>query len=206
MKTLPILVLPIIVVIAAGCQNSSKHSGSMTAGQTDNEVTLRATSNDGNVAVDSDGKQARLHRTPENSSGAAIDSTGQSDRGEGFRSSDNDTAASTRVSSGSTANTVAVDNTARNSRDRTDPTLTPEDQGSSASDIDLTRKIRRAVVQSGELSTYAKNIKIITVNGKVTLRGPVNSQEEKNTIESLAQNAAAGAVVDNQLEVKTTNQ
>jgi osmotically-inducible protein OsmY len=98
-----------------------------------------------------------------------------------------------------------ADNTGKNARDRNDQSLTPGDQGNSDSDIDLTRRIRRAIVQKEGLSTNAKNIKIITVNGKTTLRGPVNSQEEKNTISTLAQGVAGGPV-DNQLEVKTTNQ
>jgi osmotically-inducible protein OsmY len=50
----------------------------------------------------------------------------------------------------------------------------------------------------------AKNIKIITAGGLVTLRGPVNSAEEKTKIEQVAKSAAGPAKVDNQLEVKTT--
>jgi len=51
------------------------------------------------------------------------------------------------------------------------------------------------------LSTDAKNIKVITVNGVVTLRGPVNTPKEKSTIEAKAQNIAGANNVDNQLEV-----
>src|ERR1041385_8893131 len=66
------------------------------------------------------------------------------------------------------------DNTAVNARDRDDNTLTPGDQGTSEADREVTRNIRRALMKNDQLSTTAKNIKIITVNGKVTLRGPVN--------------------------------
>lgn len=102
--------------------------------------------------------------------------------------------------------TNAVDNTARNVRDRVDTALTPTDQGGSPADRQLTANIRQAVEKDSSLSTEAKNIKIITVNGKVTLRGPVNSASEKKTIEGIAQNLAGTTTVDDQLEVKATNQ
>src|SRR4051812_38352693 len=66
-----------------------------------------------------------------------------------------------------------VDNSGINKRDRSEEALTSGDQGNSREDIDLTRRIRRALTQNDQLSTAAKNIKIITANGKVTLRGPV---------------------------------
>lgn len=98
-----------------------------------------------------------------------------------------------------------VDNTARNIRDRADSALTPLKQGESASDLSMTQNIRQAVMNDSSLSTTAKNIKIITVNGKVTLRGPVTSAAEKQAIETLAQRVAGGQV-DDQLEIKTNNQ
>ena len=67
------------------------------------------------------------------------------------------------------------------------------------------RKIRRAIMNDDALSTYAKNIKIITIDGKVTLRGPVKNAEELNTIQSIARQAGVTSL-DSQLEVKTTNQ
>lgn len=100
----------------------------------------------------------------------------------------------------------AADNTALNKRDRDDLTLTPGDQGNSEPDRQMTRQIRRAITQDDELSTTAKNIKIITVDGKVTLRGPVKSEAEREKIATLARNAAGGATVDNQLEVKQTTE
>ncbi len=91
-------------------------------------------------------------------------------------------------------------NTKINDRDR-HGALTPMDQGGGA-DRDITAAIRRAVVGDKALSFTAKNVKIITVGGKVTLRGPVKSDEEKSLIEAKAKAATGVASVDNQLEVK----
>jgi osmotically-inducible protein OsmY len=57
-------------------------------------------------------------------------------------------------------------------------------------------------MKDGELSTTAKNIKVITANGQVTLRGPVKTPQEKAKIDKLAKSAAGGAKIDNQLDVK----
>src|SRR5687767_888389 len=68
---------------------------------------------------------------------------------------------------------VDADNSAKNVRDRGDETLTAEDQGGSPDDRKVTQAIRKALLDSpGYFSLSAKNIKIITENGKVTLRGP----------------------------------
>jgi hyperosmotically inducible periplasmic protein len=99
--------------------------------------------------------------------------------------------------------TVPADNTKKNQRDRSGETKTSGDQSNSSEDLKITAAIRRAVVADDSLSTTAKNVKIITANEMVTLRGPVNSAEEKTKIEQLAQSAAGNAKIDNQLEVKT---
>jgi osmotically-inducible protein OsmY len=96
----------------------------------------------------------------------------------------------------------APDNTGRNVRDRGGDTLTPGDQSESQADRSLTQEIRQAVVADKSLSTTAKNIKIITNNGVVTLRGPVKDSQEKVKIEAKAQQIAGVNRVDNQLEVK----
>jgi hyperosmotically inducible protein len=97
---------------------------------------------------------------------------------------------------------TAPDNTGRNVRDRGGDTLTPGDQSETEADRTLTQQIRKAVVADDSLSTLAKNVKIITVNGVVTLRGPVNSPQEKATIEAKAQQISGVSKIDNQLEVK----
>src|SRR3954471_5844077 len=74
------------------------------------------------------------------------------------------------------------DNTGINTRDRSEEALTPGDQGSSQSDREITRSIRKQIVGKDELSTTAKNVKIITQDGKVTLRGPVKDDTEQKAI------------------------
>jgi len=96
---------------------------------------------------------------------------------------------------------VAPDNTKVNKRDTKSSALTPLDQGGGQSDLDITQKIRQAVVGDGSLSFTAKNVKIITRGGKVTLRGPVNTAGERTTILAAAQKVAGASNVDNQLEV-----
>jgi len=101
-----------------------------------------------------------------------------------------------------TAATHEADNSGRNVRDRNNATLTPGDQSKSKSDRDLTQKIRRAITSgTNHFSMDARNVKIITQNGKVTLRGPVKTEEEKSNIEAIAK-AQGGGEVDDQLEVK----
>ncbi|RIL01811.1 MAG: hypothetical protein DCC71_17155 [Proteobacteria bacterium] len=75
------------------------------------------------------------------------------------------------------------------------------DQSNDPADVEMTRKIRDAITSSEGLSVNARNVKVITQGGSVVLRGPVESEQEKQTIESIARNAAGGGRVDNQLEV-----
>ena len=100
--------------------------------------------------------------------------------------------------------TTAADNTRKNERDRSGETTTSGDQSNSQEDVKITAAIRRAVVRDNSLSTTAKNVKIITANGMVTLRGPVKNDAEKAKIAELAQSAAGNAKINNQLEVKTS--
>jgi osmotically-inducible protein OsmY len=96
---------------------------------------------------------------------------------------------------------TAPDNTGRNERDRSGATLTPGDQSESKADRTLTQRIRKAVVKDKSLSTTAHNIKIITNNGIVTLRGPVKTEQERDKIAAKATHIAGVKQVDNQLEV-----
>lgn len=95
----------------------------------------------------------------------------------------------------------APDNTGRNERDRSGETLTPGDQSSTKADMEVTRRIREAVVADKSLSTNAHNVKIITIDGTVTLRGPVESETERSKIVATAQQLAGKNKVDNKLEV-----
>jgi hypothetical protein len=101
-----------------------------------------------------------------------------------------------------TAPAAAADNTKRNERDRNDAALTSGDQNNNESDLKITQKIRQAVMGNDTLSFTAKNVKIITTGGKVTLRGPVKSDAERAAIEAAAKSVAGAGQVDNQIEVK----
>jgi len=101
-----------------------------------------------------------------------------------------------------TTPTKDADNTARNAADRAGETLTPVDQGNSKADVTMTAQIRKEVVALRNLSVNGQNVKIITNEGKVTLRGPVNSADEKRQIGEIATRYAQPGNVDNQLEVK----
>ena len=128
-------------------------------------------------------------------------------------SRDSGSSASVRVStnsdgasaSASARTSKAVDNTGINKRDRAEDALTAGDQGNTEADRELTRKIRRALTSNDQLSTTAKNIKIIATDGKVTLRGPVKTAAEREQVATVAQQALGGtSLVDNQLEIKQT--
>jgi osmotically-inducible protein OsmY len=95
-----------------------------------------------------------------------------------------------------------ADNTGINKRDRKGNKLTASDQGTSDRDIEITRRIRETVVDDSSLSFTARNVKIITVDGRVTLRGPVASQNERTSIEKKALAVAGEGRVVNELEVK----
>jgi len=97
-----------------------------------------------------------------------------------------------------------VDNTRLNVRDRDNRMLTPLDQGNSQADVDTTAAIRKEIMADTVMTMNAKNVKIITLNGHVTLRGPVNTSDEKNRIGNIADSVASAGNVDNQLEVSTT--
>jgi hyperosmotically inducible periplasmic protein len=94
-----------------------------------------------------------------------------------------------------------ADNSGKNVRDRKDAAVTAGDQSNTQSDLNITQEIRKAVMADKELSTNAHNVKIITANGVVTLRGPVKSSAEKANIGAKAEHAAGVTRVDNQLEI-----
>ena len=94
-----------------------------------------------------------------------------------------------------------ADNTAKNERDRVENKETPFDQSETAEDVKLTANIRKAVIADDSLSALAKNAKIITNEGKVVLRGPVETRDEKAKIGAMAKKSGAKSVT-NELEVK----
>ena len=102
---------------------------------------------------------------------------------------------------GSDASQVPADNTKVNQRDRNATEPTADQQKENASDRQLTAQIRREIVKDKSLSTSAHNVKIITQNGAVTLKGAVKSDAEKQTIESKAAQIAGDGKVNSELQV-----
>jgi len=99
----------------------------------------------------------------------------------------------------SSAPSTKPDNSKVNQRDQSSAALTPMDQGSSEADRKITQQIRQDLMKDKSLSFTAKNVKIITIDGKVTLRGPVKSDAERSAIEAAARRVTGN--VDSQLEV-----
>ena len=96
----------------------------------------------------------------------------------------------------------ASDNTKVNQRDRVKSEPTADQAKNNISDREIMQKIRKALIDDKSLSTYAHNVKIIAQNGKVTLKGPVRSEEEKQTVEKTAKDVAGGENVTNELTIK----
>ena len=99
--------------------------------------------------------------------------------------------------------TVSADNTQRNA-DKSAPTA--EQQGNSQADLDMSANIRKAILEDKTLSFNAQNVKIITSGGLVTLRGPVESVQEKAAVEAKAQLIAGASKVVSLLEIEKRQQ
>jgi hypothetical protein len=98
-----------------------------------------------------------------------------------------------------------ADNTQTNQRDRNPNEATADQQKDNRSDRDITRQIRQAIMNDKSLSTYAHNVKIITQEGQVTLKGPVRSEDEKKAVEQKAADIAGENKVNSELDVKAKN-
>jgi hyperosmotically inducible periplasmic protein len=96
-----------------------------------------------------------------------------------------------------------ADNTKVNQRDRNKAEPTADQQKNNPADRQLVQEIRKALVKDKSLSTYAHNIKVIAQNGVVTLKGPVKSEEEKQTIEAKAAEIAGADKVTSEIQVAT---
>ena len=97
----------------------------------------------------------------------------------------------------------AADNTKTNQRDRSPNAPTADQQKDNRSDRDITQQIRQSIVKDKSLSTYAHNVKVISQNGQVTLKGPVQSEDEKKAIEAKAAEVVGENKVSSELNVKT---
>ena len=102
----------------------------------------------------------------------------------------------------STGAPAAADNTKVNQRDHNTTEPTADQQKENRSDRDITQQIRQSIMKDKSLSTYAHNVKIVTQNGQVTLKGPVRSDEEKRAIEAKAAEVAGESKVNSQLDIK----
>jgi osmotically-inducible protein OsmY len=96
------------------------------------------------------------------------------------------------------------DNTGTNKRDRDSGAATAQEQSNDAADRQVVQEIRRAIMKDKSLSGYAHNVKIISQDGAIVLRGPVRSDDEKRTVESIAQNVAGSRPVRSEIEVAPT--
>src|SRR5258706_8049891 len=106
----------------------------------------------------------------------------------------------------STPSQEKQDNTRINQRDREPGAATADQQKENPSDRDLTSKIRKAIVDDKNLSTYAHNIKVVSQNGTVTLKGPVRSDAEMKSILAKAQAMAGTDRVVNEMSVEPENE
>jgi hypothetical protein len=104
-----------------------------------------------------------------------------------------------------TAPQTPPDNTKVNTRDRAASAKTADQQGNSKADLDLTQKIRQAIVADKELSSYAHNIKVITLDGHVTLKGPVHTSDEKSALDAKAIEIAGTGNVTNRISVAASS-
>jgi hyperosmotically inducible protein len=109
------------------------------------------------------------------------------------------------VAQATTAQDAQADNTRVNQRDQNVNEPTADQQKDNRSDRDITQQIRKAIMNDKSLSTYAHNVKIVTQNGQVTLKGPVRSDEEKRTVEAKAAEVAGDNNVISKLDIKPKN-
>jgi len=93
-------------------------------------------------------------------------------------------------------------NTKMNAQDRDKASSSADQQKDNRSDREITQQIRQSLAKDKSLSTYGHNVKVITQNGQVTLKGPVRSDDEKKAIEAKATEVAGENKVTNELNVK----
>ena len=108
----------------------------------------------------------------------------------------------TAPASAQTTDPAQPDNTKANKRDRSPGAVTADQQKMNSADRELSKKIRQAIIADKSLSTYAHNVKIVSQDGIVTLKGPVHSDAEKTTIEAKAAEVAGADKVKSEISVK----
>jgi osmotically-inducible protein OsmY len=113
--------------------------------------------------------------------------------------------AQSEPNSAAPAPTTAPDNSKSNKLDPSNTSATAGTQSNHSTDVDLTKRIRQSLMADKSLSTYAHNVKIVTLNGSVTLNGVVRSDEEKNVVEMKAAAVAGKDKVTNDLKIAPAN-
>jgi osmotically-inducible protein OsmY len=106
------------------------------------------------------------------------------------------------VASAQQATDPQADNTKMNQRDRNSNEATADQQKANRSDRDITQQIRKSIAGDKSLSTNGHNVKVITQNGMVTLKGPVRSEEEKKAVEDKAAEVAGADKVTSEIDVQ----
>ena len=101
----------------------------------------------------------------------------------------------------STDSSPAADNSKINQRDSNSDELTAGQQSNSKSDVEITRELRKVLIKDKSLSVYAHNVKIITQDGVITLKGPVRTEAEKALIEARAGKVVGCRHVENEMDV-----
>ena len=164
------------VLAGAGCQRSSDSDSRPSSRDTTSTTSTTSPANPSTTTLS--------NRPADNSAGPNVPAAA---RAEPTGSSD--------------TSARSADNTGKNERDRAASAQTSGDQGGSEADRQVTQQIRKRIVDDSKLSMTAKNVKIITQDGTVTLRGPVKSSQEKTEIAAIAQKVNGVKRVDNQLEI-----
>lgn len=192
MKTLQLSMAA--VLLAAGCAHGKGSEARSARGETamDSHDAREHASNDGEVHAVDEHNGERVEVPARGQEKQRLASSGAD-----LPADKADTTAPTTAAAMGTD----ADNTRVNERDRASTALTPMDQGESAADRDMTQSIRKSVIADDSLSFTAKNVKIITRDGRVTLRGAVNNAREKETIERAAADLAGAKKVTNELEI-----
>lgn len=207
------------VVACGGADKTAQDPSTVntTAAQSDSAVvtsTTTATTTDGTNLAPASGSTTDLSNrnstltpsvpstTGSNSGGSATTSSTFNGAGNGSNANNNAPSGAHVTDNPGVANqTPNADNTKINDRDR-HGTVTPENNGNSKNETQITAAIRRDVMADKSLSFTAKNVKIVVTGSKVTLRGVVKTDAEKSAIADHAKQAAGITEVDNQIEVK----
>jgi hyperosmotically inducible protein len=226
MRHLGLFLVGSLALAACASNNTPPAASSETVAQATNEPNrgpdFAPAASDGLATTPAEKREYATGQSPSTTSSSTTGTTGATATGTtgttphtqefatGERDSLGDTtnrnaagAPADRSAAPSSPTNTDADNTRVNKRDRNTSTLTPMDQGSSASDRAITQQIRKDLMNDKSLSFTAKNVKVITIDGKVTLRGTVKTEAERTAIEAAARRAAGGdgARVESQLEI-----